>query len=231
MKRTTQRVGAAALASAVLFLVGCSVPSPTPSEESPEPVAEVTSNPPSPSPSPSASLLSTVPAEVPFEFDTSVFPDSWVLQWVDKFANAPQFTPVPLETPVEGMRLYRDELTQCEILLFAGEYFGPIPIGPTDRALSDSGLKVLTDQGDDVISEFAYDHTVPQPDGSGSIAARAIVGAHAEGSSSFATTRVIESRGQEASALIACPGDEASQLYEGLTTSSVLALTIAPPPS
>ena len=49
---------------------------------------ECDQRPETPSPSPSPSLLSTMPAEVPFDFDASVFPDSWVLQWVDGLADA-----------------------------------------------------------------------------------------------------------------------------------------------
>ena len=179
VSRAQRRVGAAALASAVLFLVGCAVPAPTPSEESPQPAANATSAPKTPSPSPS--LLSAMPPEVPFDFDASVLPDSWVLQWVDRFAGVPQFTVVPVEAPGEGGRIYLDELTQCDIVLFAGPDSTGFAPHIDDRTRSDAQLNSRSRIGEAAVAEFAIDHIVPQPGQNGSIAVRLILGAPGDG--------------------------------------------------
>jgi hypothetical protein len=171
-----------------------------------------------------------MPTDVPFDFDASIFPDSWDLQWVDNFASAPQFTPIPLETTMEGMRLYQDELTACTILMYGGQYYPP-PGVSGDRVLSDTELKILTGVGDDLISQYATDHTIPQPGENGSIAARSVLGRAGDGSTSFTTARVIESQGQSAFVDINCPGEGAPNLYDVLISGGLLTLTMAPPPS
>ena len=179
-------------------------------------------------PSPSPSLLSALPAEVPFDFDASVFPDSWVLQWVDGFADVPQFTVVPVEPAVS--RTYRDELTQCEILLFAGPDSTPLGSSDDDRTLSDAQLDFVLGWGEDAIAEFAFDHTIPQPGQNGSIAARVITGSY-EGSSTATAARVIKSQGQAAYVYVSCPGRDATPEFDMLMETGVLALTAAPPSS
>ena len=167
-----------------------------------------------------------MPAEVPFDFDASVLPDSWVLQWVDGFAGVPQFTVVSVDPPY---RTYRDELTQCEISLFAGPDSVPLGSSDDDRTLSDAQLDIILGWGEDAITEFAFDHTIPQPGQNGTIAARVITGAY-EGSSTVTAARVIKSQGQAAVLYVNCPGPDAKPEFEMLMGSGILALTAAPPP-
>ena len=173
-----------------------------------------------------------MPAEVPFDFDASVLPESWVLQWVDGFADVPQFTVVPLDpaTNRKGARLYRDELSQCKILLFAGPDSTPLGSSDDDRTLSDGQLVSFLGWGEDAIAEFAFDHTIPQPGQNGSIAVRMITGAY-EGTSTATAARVIKSQGQVAYVYVNCPGPDATPEFDMLMGTGLLALTAAPPPA
>lgn len=172
-----------------------------------------------------------MPPEVPFDFDASVLPDSWVLQWVDGFADLPQFTVLPLpEYASEGSRIYRDELTQCEILLFAGPDSTPLNSGDDDRTPSDAQLDSFLGWGKDAIAEFAFDHTIPQPGQNGTIAARVITGAY-EGTSTATAARVIKGQGQAAYVYVNCPGPDATPEFDMLMGTGLLAITAAPPPA
>ena len=172
-----------------------------------------------------------MPAEVPFDFDASVLPDSWVLQWVDQFAGVPQFTVVPPETGTgEGSIDYRDELTQCEIIAFAGPDSTPLGSTADDRTLTDTELSRTLSIPEDAIKEFAFDHTISQPDQNGTIAARLITTKFDDGSQSLTAARVIESLGEVAYVWVYCPGGDAESEYDMLMASGLLGLTAAPPP-
>lgn len=172
-----------------------------------------------------------MPPEVPFDYDASVFPDSWVLQWVDQFASLPQFTPVPVEAGLVGSRIYQDELSLCAILLFAG----PASTGTSsvldDRSLSDAQLDGVLEIGLVAVAEFAIDHVIPQPAQNGSIAVRLILGEPGDGTSTATAARVIGSQGQAAFIFISCPEGGATGEFDMLMGTGILALTAAPPPA
>lgn len=124
--------------------------------------------------------------------------------------------------------MYRDELTQCDILLFAGPDSTPLSSSGDDRAPSDAQLDSFLGWGKDAIAEFAFDHTIPQPGQNGTIAARVITGSY-EGTSTATAARVIKSQKQAAYVYVSCPGADATPEFDMLMGTGLLALTAATP--
>ena len=122
----------------------------------------------------------------------------------------PQFTVVPVEAAGEGGRIYLDELTQCNIVLFAGPDYTGLAPHIDDRTRSDAQLNSVLDIGEAAVAEFAIDHVVPQPGQNGSIAVRLILGAPGDGTTSATAARVIGSQGQTAFVSVLCPGEDAT---------------------
>ena len=128
----------------------------------------------------------------------------------------------------QDYRQFHDEMSQCDILLFAGPDYSGVDPSLGDRAMSDALLDSIIGIGPEAVAQLARDMSIPQSTPDASVAARALVGAPDDGSSSVMAARVIGNQEQAAFVLVTCPGGDATNEYEVLTGGGLIALTASP---
>ncbi|MET0781396.1 MAG: hypothetical protein ABWZ16_07750 [Microbacterium sp.] len=206
-------MSAAALAG-VLLLAGCSVPSPTSSEESPRPAAHAKS----PSPTPEAASVERL--ELSFGGAEDLVEPHWAIGWADPFILDERFTVLEADDG-NGSWSYTDLATTCEIHFYQGEVTD-LDWSQDDRVVSDEMLAILaagrpTDEERAQVAANAGDWAIPLESADGAVDLRVIGGAFPDGSTVANGTRMFGALSGGVTVSLLCPaGRDASSEFAPL---------------
>ena len=206
-----RRMGLIALASGLVLLAGC-----TSAQTSPEESATVNADP---------TPYGPVPADLSFEAGTDLSGD-WETAWDESLGSTPGFSVVS-EDDGSGFWSYVNDTTQCQIQFMNG------PSGVADTSLDDLAMTdellvhaIVTPAGDvtreDVLGN-AYDDSVSQSPGPGTVAVRTIRATTAAGETWLRSARVFGAVDGAATYIgINCPsGQDAHAEFTSLVESGI----------